>query len=168
MVLVHSCPRAVALYCLLTQAGHSLHRKLRFPALCALLSASQTESSLMVQEKQMPAFAAACYILNSGSPRWRALLPAHAGGTLVNGPRKTNATFGVACFSFGLIISYTHESRADALHCLLTQAIRSLMACEKQMSAAQPLVFPCAHYIIVSSFRLSVFPWKFLKYFLLC
>ena len=91
-------------------------------------------------------------------PRSCTLLPADAGGTFVNGPRKTNATFGVACFSFGLIISYTHESRADALHCLLTQAIRSLMACEKQMSAAQPLVFPCAHYIIVSSFRLSVFP----------
>ena len=28
------------------------------------------------------------------------------------------------------------------------QAIRSLMACEKQMSATQPLVFPCAHYIL--------------------
>ena len=42
----------------------------------------------------------------------------------------------------------THESRAFALYCLLAQAIRSLMACEKQMSAAQPLVFPCAHYII--------------------
>ena len=61
MVLVHSCPRAFALYCLLTQAGHSLHRKLRFPALCALLSASQTESSLMVQEKQMPPYSGACF-----------------------------------------------------------------------------------------------------------
>ena len=29
--------------------------------------------------------------------------PADADGTLVNGPRKTNATFGVACFSFGLL-----------------------------------------------------------------
>ena len=75
------------------------------------------------------------YILYSRIPRIRALLPAFAGDSFVNGPRKTNATFGVACFSFGLIISYTHESRADALHCLLTQAIRSLMACEKQMSA---------------------------------
>jgi len=40
--------------------------------------------------------------------------------------------------------------RAYALHCLLTQAVRSLMACEKQMSAAQTLVFPCAHYILNS------------------
>ena len=44
------------------------------------------------------------------SPHLRALLPAFAGGTFVNGPRKTNATFGVACFSFGLIISqYLHS-----------------------------------------------------------
>ena len=88
------------------------------------------------------------YILYSRIPRIRALLPAFAGDSFVNGPRKTNATFGVACFSFGLIISQTHESRAFALYCLLAQAIRSLMACEKQMSAAQPLVFPCAHYIM--------------------
>ena len=46
-----------------------------------------------------------------------------------------------------------------ALYCLLTQTVRSLMACEKsadaplappryawqQMSASQPLVFLCAH-----------------------
>ena len=32
------------------------------------------------------------------------------------------------------------------------QAEPSLMACEKQMSAAQPLVFPCAHYIIIPIF----------------
>ena len=80
-------------------------------------------------------FPCAHYILYSRIPRIRALLPANAGETFVNGPRKTNATFGVACFSFGLIISYTQVPRADALHCLLTQAIRSLMACEKQMSA---------------------------------
>ena len=35
-------------------------------------------------------------------PRSCTLLPADAGGTFVNGPGKTNATFGVACFSFGL------------------------------------------------------------------
>jgi len=86
------------------------------------------------------------------SPHLRALLPAFAGGIFVNGPRKTNATFGVACFSFGLIISYTQVPRADALHCLLSQAEPSLMACEKQMSAAQPLVFPCAHYNIIPIF----------------
>ena len=44
--------------------------------------------------------------------------------------------------------SYTHESRADALYCLHTQAIRSLMACEKQMPPSASLVFLCAHYII--------------------
>ena len=32
-----------------------------------------------------------------------ALLPAIAGGSFVNGPRKTNATCGVACFSSGTI-----------------------------------------------------------------
>ena len=34
-----------------------------------------------------------------------------------------------------LILSYTHESRAGALYCLLTQAVCSLLACQKQMSA---------------------------------
>ena len=43
MVPVHSCPRAVALYCLLTQAGHSL----------------------MACEKQMSAYAAACFSLHT-------------------------------------------------------------------------------------------------------
>ena len=61
--------------------------------ICALVSVS--EDSLLLF----------CYILYSGSPRIRTPLPAFAGGTFVNGPRKTNATFGVACFSFGLIIS---------------------------------------------------------------
>ena len=37
--------------------------------------------------------------------------PADADGTLVNGPRKTNATFGVACFSFGPIIPYTKVTK---------------------------------------------------------
>ena len=101
MVLVHSCPRAVALYCLLTQAGHSLHRKLRFPALCALLSASQTESSLMVPVHSCP--------------------------------------------------------RAVALHCLLTQAGHSLMACEKQMSAMQTLVFLYAHNIPEKALYFHIF-----------
>ena len=35
----------------------------------------------------------------------------------------------------------THESRAFALYCLLTQAIRSLMALEKQMSACTAACF---------------------------
>ena len=39
------------------------------------------------------------------------------------------------------------------------------MACEKQMSAAQPLVFPCAHYIInfidITPRFLPVFAEKF-------
>jgi len=81
------------------------------------------------------------YILYSRIPRIRALLPAFAGDSFVNGPRKTNATFGVACFSFGLITSYTHESRAFALYCLLSQAIRSLMVQEKQMPPSVSLVF---------------------------
>ena len=56
----------------------------------------------------------------------------------------------------------THEPRADALYCLLTQTVHSLMVREKsadasqappryawqQMSASQPLVFPFTHYII--------------------
>ena len=41
------------------------------------------------------------FILDSRTPRWRALLPADAGGSFVNDPRKTNATYGGACFSFG-------------------------------------------------------------------
>ena len=45
------------------------------------------------------------------SPHLRALLPAFAGGIFVNGPRKTNATFGVACFSFGPIIPYTKVTK---------------------------------------------------------
>ena len=74
MVLVHSCPRAVALYCLLTQAGHSLHRKLRFPALCALLSASQTESSLMVPVHSCPrAVALHCLLTQAGHSLHRKL-----------------------------------------------------------------------------------------------
>ena len=40
-------------------------------------------------------------------PRSCTLLPADAGGTFVNGPGKTNATFGVPCFSFEPIISHT-------------------------------------------------------------
>ena len=42
------------------------------------------------------------YICTLGFTRYRALLSADADGTLVNRPRKTNATFGGACFSFGL------------------------------------------------------------------
>ena len=71
----------------------------------------------------------------------RAPLPAYAGGSFVNGLRKTNVCFAAACFSFGLIYLFTHDPRANALYCLLTQAGRSLMAQEKQMSASQPLVF---------------------------
>ncbi len=46
------------------------------------------------------------------------------------------------------VISQTHEPRALALHCLLSQAVRSLMAKEKQMPASQSLVFLFGHYII--------------------
>ena len=111
---------------------------------------SQAEPSLMVQEKQNATFGIACFffffffwthkILYSGSPRIRAPLPAFAGGTFVNGPRKTNATFGVACFSFGLIKSYTQVPRAFALHCLLSQAEPSMVQ-EKQMPPSVSLVF---------------------------
>ena len=38
------------------------------------------------------------YICTLGFTRYRALLSADADGTLVNRPRKTNATFGGACF----------------------------------------------------------------------
>ena len=38
----------------------------------------------------------------------------------------------------------------------VSQAGSSLMACEKQMSAAQTLVFPCAHYMFIEcSVRIS-------------
>ena len=63
----------------------------------------------MVQEKQMPPTASRA-TADSDSPRSRALLPADAGGTFVNGLRKTNAAYGVACFSFGPIIYYTLEN----------------------------------------------------------
>ena len=82
-----------------------------------------------------------CVLVHSRIPRIRALLPAFAGGTFVNGPRKTNATFGIACFSFGLIKSYTQVPRAFALHCLLSQAEPSLMVQEKQMPPSVSLVF---------------------------
>ena len=104
--------------------------------ICALVSVS--EDSLL---RSRLFFFWAHYILYSGSPRCRALLPAYAGGTFVNGPRKTNAIFGVACFSFGLIISYTQVPRAFALYCLLTQAEPSLMVQEKQMPPSVSLVF---------------------------
>ena len=46
-----------------------------------------------------------------------------------------------------VLYSFTHDPRASALYCLLTQAGLSLMAQEKQLSASQPLVFFWAHYI---------------------
>ena len=49
--------------------------------------------------------------------------------------KKQMSADAAACFLTSLIMSKTHESRADALYCLLTQAIRSLMARKKQMSA---------------------------------
>jgi hypothetical protein len=72
--------------------------------ICASVSVS--EDSLL---RSRLFFFWAHYILYSGSPRIRTLLPAYAGGTFVICPRKTNATFGVACFSFGLIISHTKK-----------------------------------------------------------
>ena len=107
MVLVHSCPRAVALYCLLTQAGYSLHRKLRFPALCALLSASQTESSLMVPVHSCPrAVALHCLLTQAGHslhrklrfPALCALLSASQTGCSLMGLKKTNAAFAALVF----------------------------------------------------------------------
>ena len=53
----------------------------------------------MTQEKQMPpTVALVSLFLDSRTPRWRAPLPADAGGSFVNDPRKTNATCGGACF----------------------------------------------------------------------
>ena len=43
-------------------------------------------------------------------------------------------TFNIFVIFYICYILYS-DPRAGALHCLLTQAIRSLMACEKQMSA---------------------------------
>ena len=138
------------------------------PTRCRALLPADAGGAFVTSQTQIPralrstvCFADGIFVNGAGPlmpTRCRAPLPADAGGAFVNGLRKTNVCFRSRLFFAALIISYTHESRADALYCLLAQAIRSLMACEKQMSAAQPLVFPCAHYIIVSSFRLSVFP----------
>ena len=67
---IHSWPRAIALHCLLTQAGHSL----------------------TAQKKQMavPLLDDQSLVLHSWPPRWRAPLPADAGGPFVNGAEKTN------------------------------------------------------------------------------
>ena len=55
------------------------------------------------------------FFLNSRILHLRARLPAYAGDSFVNGPRKTNATFGVACFSFGRItLQHDHFAFADA------------------------------------------------------
>ena len=55
----------------------------------------------------------------------------------------------LAPLGFFLRSIYTQVSRAHAL-LLPAYAGRepSLMACKKQMSASQPLVFSCAHYIL--------------------
>ena len=131
MVLVHSCPRAVALYCLLTQAGYSLHRKLRFPALCALLSASQTESSLMVPVHSCPrAVALYCLLTQAGHSLHRKLrFPALC------------ALLSASQTESSLMVPVHSCPRAVALYCLLTQAGHSLMACEKQMSALAAACF---------------------------
>ena len=50
-------------------------------------------------------FPCAHYILNSRPPRIRAPLPADAGGSFVNDPRKTNVCCAAACFSSPAIIS---------------------------------------------------------------
>lgn len=47
----------------------------------------------------------------------------------------------------------THEPRADALYCLLTQTVHSLMVQEKQMSASQPLVFLFTGYSIAHQYK---------------
>ena len=64
----------------------------------------------------------------------------------------------VAAALVSVPVSYTHldvykrqDPRTDVLYCLLSQAGSSLMACEKQMSATQTLVFPCAHFFILRS-----------------
>ena len=82
-----------------------------------------------------------CAHLILRSSHWRALLPAFTGGILVNNPRKTNVCCAAACFSFGLIISYTQVPRAFALYCLLSQTEPSLMVQEKQMPPSVSLVF---------------------------
>jgi hypothetical protein len=53
-----------------------------------------------------------------------------------------------------LCLSLNSRTRAIALYCLLPQAVRSLMAQEKQMSASQPLVFLLGtlHYTTLSLF----------------
>ena len=42
-------------------------------------------------------------------PALTRFIACYAGCSFANGTRKTNATFGVACFSFVLIISYFHS-----------------------------------------------------------
>ena len=54
------------------------------------------------ESRLLRTFGAPAIVASIRNPRYRALLSADADGTLVNRPRKTNATFGGACFSFGL------------------------------------------------------------------
>ena len=65
------------------------------------------------------------------APRYRAPLPADAGGPFVNGREKANGrpTLGRPIAGASLM-----PPRAIALHCLLTQAGHSLMAEKKQMA----------------------------------
>ena len=51
----------------------------------------------------------------------------------------------------------THEPRTRVLYCPLSRTVRSLMACEKQMSAMQTLVFLYAHNIPEKALHFHIF-----------
>ena len=80
------------------------------------------------------------------APRYRAPLPADAGGPFVNGAEKAN---GRPTLGRPSLVLHSWP-RAGALHCLLAQAGHSLMAQKKQMAVPlwdDRLFFLCAHYI---------------------
>lgn len=86
----------------------------------------------MVPKKQMP-LSATCFIFSfllSHEPALRALPPAVAGCSFDNVAKKTNATFGVACFFISTIISYRVFSgvRVDELH-----LVQSVSMVQEQM-----------------------------------
>ena len=79
----------------------------------ALPPAAQAARSLMAQEKQMPPSASLVFLsLSRSRARAPRFFACSAGCPLATRTRKTNAAFGVACFSFVLGTLYSR--------CLLT------------------------------------------------
>ena len=89
-------------------------------------------------------------LFHEAAPWWRRLLrlllSAHKDSFSRSRPgrllhRSTTGFCQISWFSPFLISIIHSQTRANALYCLLSQTVCSLMAQEKQMSASQPLVF---------------------------